>query len=74
MVTFLGLVSLLVVLEIANVAGFFFQLYTTEGMILFNSVLLAVVSIICVCEITIFSHRFQTVLKTLGAMFTATAL
>jgi len=68
MVTFLGLVSLLVVLEIANVAGFFFQLYTTEGMILFNSVLLAVVSIICVCEITIFSHRFQTVLKTLGAI------
>jgi hypothetical protein len=68
MVTFLGLVSLLIVLEIANVAGFFFQLYTTEGMILFNSVLLAVVSIICVCEITIFSHRFQTVLKTLGAI------
>jgi len=68
MVTFLGLVSLLVVLEIANVAGFCFGLYTTEGMILFNSVLLAVVSIVCVCEITIFSHRFQTVLKTLGAI------
>jgi len=68
MVTFLGLVSLLIVLEIGNVAGFFFGLYTTEGMILFNSVLLAVVSIVCVCEITIFSHRFQTVLKTLGAI------
>jgi hypothetical protein len=68
MVTFLGLVSLLIVLEIGNVAGFFFELYTTEGMILFNSVLLAVVSIVCVCEITIFSHRFQTVLKTLGAI------
>lgn len=68
MVTFLGLVALLIVLEIINVAGFFFQLYTTEGMILFNSVLLAVVSIVCVCEITIFSHRFQTVLKTLGAI------
>lgn len=68
MVTFLGLVSLLVVIEIANVVGFFFKIYTTEGMILFNSVLLAVVSIVCVCEITIFSHRFQTVLKTLGAI------
>jgi len=68
MVTFLGLVSLLIVLEITNVAGFFFQLYTTEGMILFNAILLAVVSIVCVCEISIFSHRFQTVLKTLGAI------
>lgn len=68
MVTFLGLVSLLIVLEITNVSGFLFGLYTTEGMILFNSVLLAFVSIVCVCEITIFSHRFQTVLKTLGAI------
>lgn len=68
MVTFLGLVSFLIVLEIANVTSFLFGLYTTEGMILFNSVVLAVVSIICVCEITIFSHRFQTVLKTLGAI------
>jgi hypothetical protein len=54
MVTFLGLVSLLVALEVVNVTCFFCKLYTTEGMILFNSVLLAVVSIICVCEITIF--------------------
>ena len=68
MVTFLGLVSLLIVLEIANVSAFLFGLYTTEGMILFNSVLLAIVSIVCVCEISIFSHRFQTVLKTLGAI------
>ena len=68
MVTFLGLVSLLVALEVVNVTCFFCKLYTTEGMILFNSVLLAVVSIICVCEITIFSHRFRTVLKTLGAI------
>ena len=68
MVTFLGLVSLLIVIEVVNVAGFLFELYTTEGMILFNSILLAIVSIVCVCEITIFSHRFQTVLKTLGAI------
>jgi len=68
MMTFLGLVALLVVLELINAGCFLFGLYTTEGMVLFNSVLLAVVSIICVCEITIFSHRFRTVLKTLGAI------
>merc|ERR1711865_19811 len=68
MVTFLGLVTFLIVLEILNVGLFLCKLYTTEGMILFNSVLLAVVSIVCVCEITIFSYRFRTVLKTLGAI------
>mmetsp|Transcript_10135 Transcript_10135/g.21784 ORF Transcript_10135/g.21784 Transcript_10135/m.21784 type:complete len:366 (-) Transcript_10135:326-1423(-) len=68
MVTFLGLVFILVALEICNIVAFSFGLYTTEGMILFNSVLLAFVSIVCVCEITVFSHRFRTVLKTLGAI------
>jgi hypothetical protein len=68
MMTFLGLVLLLVGLEVINITCFLCKLYTTEGMILFNSILLATVSIICVCEITIFSHRFRTVLKTLGAI------
>jgi len=68
MVTFLGLVTLLIALEVVNLACFLCKLYSTEGMILFNSILLAVVSIVCVCEITIFSHRFRTVLKTLGAI------
>jgi hypothetical protein len=68
MVTFLGLVALLLALEIVNVTCFLLKLYSTEGMILFNSVMLATVSIVCVCEITIFSHRFRTVLKTLGAI------
>jgi hypothetical protein len=68
MVTFLMLVAMLVALEIVNMACFLCKLYSTEGMILYNSVLLAAVSIICVCEITIFSHRFRTVLKTLGAI------
>jgi hypothetical protein len=68
MVTFLGLVAFLVALEVVNVVCFLCKMYTTEGMILFNSVLLATVSIVCVCEITIFSHRFRTVLKTLGAI------
>lgn len=68
MMTFLSLVGLLVASELVNIGCFLMQLYSTEGMILFNSILLATVSIICVCEITIFSHRFRTVLKTLGAI------
>eukprot|EP00934_Nitzschia_sp_Nitz4_P006292 Nitzschia sp. Nitz4//scaffold111_size72815//6665//7681//NITZ4_005777-RA/size72815-processed-gene-0.46-mRNA-1//1//CDS//3329533141//6282//frame0 len=68
MVTFLALVSLLIGLELINIVCFLLKLYTTEGMILFNSVLLAAVSMVCVAEITIFSHRFRTVLKTLGAI------
>jgi len=35
-------------------------------MLLVQTVTLALVSIICIYEITIFSHRFRTVLKTLG--------
>jgi hypothetical protein len=66
--TFIFLVALLVVLELINICCFLVGLYTTEGMILFNSILLATVSMVCVCEITIFSHRFRTVLKTLGAI------
>ena len=68
MMTFLGLVLMLVALEVVNIVCFLLKLYSTEGMVLFNSILLAAVSIICVCEITIFSHRFRTVLKTLGAI------
>merc|ERR1711957_550263 len=66
--TFLILVVLLAAAEILNSVLYLLGVYSSEGMILFNSVLLAVVSIICVCEITIFSHRFRTVLKTLGAI------
>jgi hypothetical protein len=68
MVTFLGLVIALVILEVVNLVCFLAKLYTTEGMVLYNAVLLAAVSLVCVCEITIFSHRFRTVLKTLGAI------
>lgn len=68
MVTFLTLVVTLIILEVINIACFLCRLYSTEGMVLYNAVLLAVVSVICVCEITIFSHRFRTVLKTLGAI------
>lgn len=68
MATFLVLVLTLVVLELVNICLFLLNYYTTEGMILYNAVLLAVTSMICVAEITIFSRKFQNVLKTLGAI------
>jgi hypothetical protein len=68
MLTFLVLVAVLLVIQILNATLFLFRDYSTEGMILVNSVTLSLVSIVCVCEITIFSHRFRTVLKTLGAI------
>ena len=68
MITFLTLVAVLVLIEILNASFFLAKMYSSEGMILVNAILLASVSIVCVCEITIFSHRFRTVLKTLGAI------
>jgi hypothetical protein len=68
MATFLVLVLTLLIFEVTNLALFLLNFYTTEGMILFDSVLLAVTSMICVAEITIFSQKFQNVLKTLGAI------
>ena len=68
MVTFLVLVVALLAIQVVNAALFLFRDYSTEGMILVNSITLSLVSIVCVCEITIFSHRFRTVLKTLGAI------
>lgn len=68
MFAFFALVLTLVGLEVLNVVMFLLKIYTTEGMILFNAFLLAVVSMICVFEITVFSHKFRTVLKTLGAI------
>jgi hypothetical protein len=68
MATFLVLVSALIATEAVNVSLFLGRFYTTEGMILFNAVLLASTSLVCVAEITVFSRKFQNVLKTLGAI------
>mmetsp|Transcript_17485 Transcript_17485/g.25877 ORF Transcript_17485/g.25877 Transcript_17485/m.25877 type:complete len:331 (-) Transcript_17485:268-1260(-) len=68
MVTFLALVGCLIGFEVLNAFLFLITTYSSEGMILFNAILLAAVSMVCVVEITIFSHRFRTVLKTLGAI------
>jgi hypothetical protein len=68
MATFLSLVAALVGFELLNLILFLSRQYTTEGMILFNAILLSVTSIVCVAEITIFSNKFQNVLQTLGAI------
>ena len=68
MTTFMVLVSSLAGIMILVVLLFLAKVYTTEGMILFHALLLAAVSLVCVGEITIFSQRFRTVLKTLGAI------
>jgi len=66
--TFVAIVSILVGIEIINALFFLMGKYSTEGMILVNAILLAIVSVVCVYEISTFSHRFRTVLKTLGAI------
>lgn len=66
MVTFLLLVAVLLAIQLLNATLFLCRRYSSEGMILVNSITMSLVSIVCVCEITIFSHRFRTVLKTLG--------
>lgn len=66
MITFLVIVGGLLVVQVANAVLFLCGYYSTEAMALVNSVTLSAVSVVCVCEITIFSHRFRTVLRTLG--------
>lgn len=60
--TILGVVCLL---EVANIVCFLFSVYSSEGMILVDAVLFASASIICVFELTKFSHRIRRVLQTM---------
>ena len=64
--TFLQVAFSLLFLEACNYICFLTRIYSSEGMILFNSLLLATVSSVCVFKITMFSKKFSTVLKTLG--------
>jgi len=68
MITFIIIVSTLVGIQVLNSVFFLMGKYSTEGVVLVNAVVLAIVSAICVFEISVFSHRFRTVLKTLGAI------
>ncbi|GMI15327.1 hypothetical protein TrLO_g10507 [Triparma laevis f. longispina] len=66
--TFLTLVGFLFLMSGVNCGLFLLKFYSSEGMILVDSIILGAVSLICVFEISIFSHRFRTVLRTLGAI------
>ena len=68
MSTFVTMVGSLFILQAANCSMFLLQFYSSDGMILADSLALGLVSLICVAEISIFSHRFRTVLRTLGAI------
>mmetsp|Transcript_23054 Transcript_23054/g.35576 ORF Transcript_23054/g.35576 Transcript_23054/m.35576 type:complete len:332 (-) Transcript_23054:1023-2018(-) len=64
--TFIHIVAVLVFIEMINYLLFLMQIYSSEGMVLFNSIVLAIVSIVCVIKITVFSQKFSAVLRTLG--------
>lgn len=64
--TFVQIVAVLLLIEMINYLLFLMKIYSSEGMILFNSIVLAIVSIVCVVKITIFSQKFSAVLRTLG--------
>jgi len=66
MATFVVIVCVLIGIEITNSVCFLMKLYSTEAMILLNAIVLAFVSVVCVFQISVFSHKFRTVLKTLG--------
>lgn len=66
--TFAVIVVVLALVQLVNSGMFLSGKYSTEGMILVNSVLLSTVSIVCVVQLLMFSHKFRTVLKTLGAI------
>eukprot|EP00555_Chaetoceros_dichaeta_P005433 CAMPEP_0198251488 /NCGR_PEP_ID=MMETSP1447-20131203/2306_1 /TAXON_ID=420782 /ORGANISM="Chaetoceros dichaeta, Strain CCMP1751" /LENGTH=331 /DNA_ID=CAMNT_0043936527 /DNA_START=105 /DNA_END=1100 /DNA_ORIENTATION=+ len=68
MKTFKKIVFFLFSVQILNAVLFLNDVYSSEAMRLVDAILLASVSIICVIEITIFSHKFRTVLQTLGAI------
>lgn len=68
MTTFLSIMGSLAAFEVANFALFLAGIYSSQVMTLLDSIMLALVSMACVVEISIFSHRFRTVLTTLGAI------
>jgi hypothetical protein len=68
MTTFLTIMGSLAAFEIANFSLFCAGIYSSQVMTLLDSIMLALLSMICVVEISIFSHRFRTVLTTLGAI------
>lgn len=54
--------------QVANCILFMAGMYSSEVVTLLDSLMLALLSMVCVVEISIFSHRFRSVLTTLGAI------
>ncbi|KAG5189901.1 hypothetical protein JKP88DRAFT_267140 [Tribonema minus] len=51
-----------------NLCLFLGGVYSSEGMILMDSFFIALLALVCSIEISMLSHRFRTVLQTLGAV------
>jgi len=65
---FAFMMAALFLIEGANFCLFLLKFYNSDGMILYDSVLLSIVSLATLIEFTIFSTRIQHVLKTISAI------
>ncbi|CAM9784409.1 unnamed protein product, partial [Hapterophycus canaliculatus] len=68
MASFMTVAATLAAAEGMNSCLFFARVYSSQGMLMFESALLCMLSLVCSVEISRFSHRFRTVLRTLGAV------
>jgi hypothetical protein len=65
---FLGIMLVLCTCEVINIALFCSGHFNSEQMILYDSILLTVISVAAVAEISLLSHQIQTVLRNLEAI------
>jgi len=68
MLNFTIIMSILMLLEIMNIIAFLLDLYNADGMMLLDSVLMSIISIVSLIEISIFSHRIRFVMMTIGVI------
>eukprot|EP00752_Nemacystus_decipiens_P008046 g7191.t1 len=68
MASFTTVAAALAAAEGLNSCLFFARVYSSQGMLMFESALLCMLSLVCSVEISRFSHRFRQVLRTLGAV------
>eukprot|EP01041_Mallomonas_annulata_P007316 gene7316-14914_t len=55
-------------IEVVNICLFLFQIYNSEGMLFFDSILMSTISLITLVQITVFSQRIRIVLMTIGVI------
>eukprot|EP01084_Bolivina_argentea_P260185 439303_1 len=68
MLAFWTTVGCLSCLEATNMCLFLLGVYSSQGMMLWDCLILSVVALVCCIEITIHSQRFRALLLTLGAI------